>query len=107
MVDDVTLALRDGSLLQVIRIDGLMFETADSETLNYRKDMRDAMLRAIGSSRFAVYHHILRRRVEPDLAGTFLMPSARGWTRRGVKDWPRAGSMPMTCSLRWSAVRRR
>lgn len=71
MVDDCTLALRDGSLLQVIRFDGLMFETADSETLNYRKDMRDAMLRAIGSSRFAVYHHILRRRVKPDLAGAF------------------------------------
>jgi type IV secretion system protein VirB4 len=29
------------------------------------------MLRAIGSSRFAVYHHILRRRVQPGLAGEF------------------------------------
>ncbi|MBN9144233.1 MAG: type VI secretion protein [Novosphingobium sp. 63-713] len=71
LVDDATLALRDGALMQVIRIDGLMFETADGDTLNYRKDMREAMLRAIGSSRFALYHHILRRRVEPELGGAF------------------------------------
>lgn len=70
-VDDRTLALRDGTLAQVIRLDGLMFETADTEELNYRKDLRDAMLRAVGSSRFAVYHHILRRRVEPELGGAF------------------------------------
>ncbi|WDF71138.1 VirB4 family type IV secretion/conjugal transfer ATPase [Novosphingobium sp. KACC 22771] len=71
LVDDATLAMRDGALMQVIRIDGLMFETADGDTLNYRKDMREAMLRAIGSSRFALYHHILRRRVQPELEGTF------------------------------------
>ena len=70
-VDDHTLALRDGTLAQVIRLDGLMFETADTDELNYRKTLRDAMLRAIGSSHFAVYHHILRRRVEPDLSGSF------------------------------------
>ena len=73
-VDDRTLALRDGTLMQVVRLDGLMFETADTEELNYRKGLRDAMLRAIGSSRFAIYHHILRRRVEPDLAGDFADP---------------------------------
>ena len=70
-VDARTVALRDGTLAQVIRLDGLMFETADTQELNYRKDLRDAMLRAIGSSRFAVYHHILRRRVEPGLGGVF------------------------------------
>jgi len=73
-VDDRTLALRDGSLLQVIRLDGLMFETADTDELNYRKALRDAMLRAVGSSRFAIYHHILRRQVEPELTGTFPDP---------------------------------
>ena len=70
-MDDRTLALRDGSLMQVIRLDGLMFETADTSELNYRKALRDAMLRAIGSSRFAVYHHIVRRRVEPVGGGVF------------------------------------
>ena len=73
-LDDVTLALRDGTIAQVIRLDGLMFETADTEELNYRKALRDAILRAIGSSRFAICHHILRRRSEPDLGGRFADP---------------------------------
>ena len=36
----------------------LVVETADSDELNYRAELRDAMLRAIGSSRFAIYHLI-------------------------------------------------
>jgi len=66
-VDDHTLETRDGLLLQVIRLRGLLFETADTGELNYRKGLRDAMLRAIGTSRFALYHHVVRRRVEPAL----------------------------------------
>ena len=67
-VDDRTIETRDGLLMQVIRLRGLLFETADTEELNYRKTLRDATLQAIGSSRFAIYHHVLRQRVEP-LAG--------------------------------------
>ena len=70
-VNDSVLRLRDGTLMLVIRLGGLLFETAESDELNYRKSLRDAMLRAIGSSRFAVYHHIIRRRVEPASEGTF------------------------------------
>lgn len=66
-IDDHTLETRDGLLLQVIRLRGLLFETADTGELNYRKGLRDAMLRAIGTSRFALYHHVVRRRVEPAL----------------------------------------
>ena len=70
-VNDRVLRLRDGTLMLVLRLGGLLFETADSEELNYRKTLRDAMLRAIGSSRFAVYHHIVRRRVETGGEGAF------------------------------------
>ncbi|UVO55801.1 VirB4 family type IV secretion/conjugal transfer ATPase [Sphingomonas sp. SUN039] len=59
---------RDGMLMQSIHLRGLLFETADTDELNYRKRLRDAMLQAIGSSRFALYHHIVRRRVEPSMA---------------------------------------
>lgn len=64
-----TILLRDGSLMQMIRIAGFAFETADTSEIDHRKHLREAMLRAIGSSRFAIYHHIVRRRVfldEPD-----------------------------------------
>ena len=70
-VNDVTIETRDGLLLQTIRLRGLLFETADTDELNYRKTLRDAMLKAIGSSRFAIYHHIVRRRVEVDLPASF------------------------------------
>jgi type IV secretion system protein VirB4 len=70
-VDDHTIETRDGLLMQVVQLRGLLFETADTDEINYRKRLRDAMLQAIGSSRFAVYHHILRRRIEPELSADF------------------------------------
>ncbi|QFT78512.1 VirB4 family type IV secretion/conjugal transfer ATPase [Erythrobacter sp. THAF29] len=66
-IDDVTIETRDGLLVQTIRLGGLLFETADSDELNYRAGLRDSMLRALGSSRFAVYHHAIRRRAEATL----------------------------------------
>lgn len=70
-VDDATIATRDGLLMQVIQLRGLLFETADSEELNYRKRLRDAMLQTIGTSQFALYHHIVRREVSPGLDGDY------------------------------------
>ncbi|MBN8809651.1 MAG: VirB4 family type IV secretion system protein [Sphingomonas sp.] len=73
-VDDHTILTRDGLLLQVIQLRGLLFETADSDEINYRKALRDAMLQAIGSSRFALYHHVIRREADVALAGAFADP---------------------------------
>ena len=78
-IDDVTIETRDGLLIQTIRLGGLLFETADTDELNYRANLRDAMLRTLGSSRFAVYQHVIRRpapasrkRVETDEFSTKL-----------------------------------
>ncbi|MGY4396812.1 type IV secretion system protein VirB4 [Sphingomonas sp. UYAg733] len=70
-VDDHTIATRDGMLMQVIHLRGLLFETADTDEINYRKGLRDAMLQAIGSSRFALNHHVVRRRVDTDMVAEF------------------------------------
>ena len=70
-LDDHTIETRDGLLVQTIRLRGLLFETADSEELNYRAELRDAMLRAVGSSRYALYHHLVRRRADADLSAEF------------------------------------
>ncbi len=71
-VDDVTVETRDGLLMQTIRLGGLLFETADSDELNYRAELRDAMLRAIGTSRFAIYHHVVRRKADVALSGEYI-----------------------------------
>ena len=70
-VDDHTIETRDGLLLQVIQVRGLLFETADGDEINYRKRLRDAALQAIGSSRFALYHHIVRREADIALAADY------------------------------------
>lgn len=70
-IDDHTILTRDGLMMQTISLRGLLFETADTSELNYRKVLRDAMLQTIGSSRFALYHHIIRRRVDTALQGDF------------------------------------
>ena len=84
--NDVTLALNDGMLMQVILLDGFPFETADTDELNYRQAVRDTMLRSVGNARIALYHHILRRRTTVDLAASFEDPFSRWldqrWRRR-------------------------
>ena len=70
-VDDVTVETRDGLLMQTIKLGGLLFETADTDELNYRAELRDAVLRATASSRFALYHHVIRRKAEAALEARF------------------------------------
>jgi type IV secretion system protein VirB4 len=82
-VDDHTIETRDGLLMQVIQVRGLLFETADTDEINYRKRLRDAALQAIGSSRYAVYHHIIRREAEISLDADY----QDGFTRRLDDAW--------------------
>ena len=70
-IDAHTIETRDGLLMQTVRLGGLLFETADGDELDYRAELRDAMLRAIGTSRFAIYHHLVRRRADAELDGSF------------------------------------
>jgi type IV secretion system protein VirB4 len=63
--DEVTLKTRDGLLVQTLHLAGFPFETAPDEELNYRKAIRETVLRGAASSRLAIYHHVVRRRVNP------------------------------------------
>ncbi|RAK66555.1 VirB4 family type IV secretion/conjugal transfer ATPase [Phenylobacterium kunshanense] len=64
-LDDVTLRTRDGLLVQTLHLAGFPFETAADDELNYRKAIRETVLRGAASSRLALYHHVVRRRVTP------------------------------------------
>ena len=70
-VDDHTVETRDGLLMQFVHVRGLLFETADTDEINYRKQLREGMLRAIGSSRYAIYHHVVRREADASLDAEF------------------------------------
>jgi type IV secretion system protein VirB4 len=71
MVNPHTLLLRDGRLAQFVRLDGFLFETAETDEINYRKQLRDAMLQAVGTSRIALYHHVIRRAAPAPVGGAF------------------------------------
>ena len=70
-IDEHTILTRDGLAFQVIRLEGLPFETIDAITLEARKNARDAMLLSVASARFALVHHVVRRAVSPVFDGKF------------------------------------
>jgi type IV secretion system protein VirB4 len=69
-VNDHTLLTRAGDLIQMIQIDGIAFETADSETLNHMAAVRDVVMRGIANSNLMLYCHVIRRQVTAELSGS-------------------------------------
>lgn len=57
-----TVLLRDDSLLQVIRLGGFSFETADDEDVDIRKNIRNLLLKGIGTGSVSLYFHVIRRK---------------------------------------------
>jgi len=71
LIDQHTMLLRDGSVMTAIQVPGLLFETEDSAALNAHAATREVMLRSTLDARFALYHHVIRRRVDIDLKAEF------------------------------------
>jgi type IV secretion system protein VirB4 len=75
-LDPWTLETRSGELVQIIRMDGKSFETEDAHELDRLKLTRNTLLRAVAGGDYALWQHIVRRRVEPTLSGTIPPPFA-------------------------------
>jgi type IV secretion system protein VirB4 len=97
-LDASTIELRDGMIMQIIRLDGLLFETADSDELNYRARLRDAMLQTIASSRFAVYHHVIRRKARWRSKRASKTASRANSTTVGGRSLPQGKCTSTICS---------
>jgi type IV secretion system protein VirB4 len=69
-VNNCTIASRSAELIQMIQLDGIAFETADSETLNHMAAVRDVVMRGIANSNLMLYCHVIRRRVAAELSGS-------------------------------------
>ena len=61
-LDDQTILLKDGSLLQTIKLSGYSFETADDEDVDIQKSIRNKLLRSMASASCSVYIHTLRKK---------------------------------------------
>jgi type IV secretion system protein VirB4 len=70
-VSDTVIGLENGSLLSVIKLEGLFFQTEDQAELNMRSVVQNTMIRALGSSRYSLWSTVVRREVKTDLDATF------------------------------------
>ena len=70
-VDAATIATKNNGLLQVMKLEGFPFETADDLTLDALKEVRNTLTIGVASSRHILYHHVIRRQVPPDIGGGF------------------------------------
>ncbi|GAC1632188.1 MAG: VirB4 family type IV secretion system protein [Nevskia sp.] len=69
-LDACTLETRSGDLLQILKLDGKSFETEDTRELDRLKSTRNTVLRILAGGDYALWQHIVRRRVSPVLGGT-------------------------------------
>ena len=88
-VDEQTLRTKDGLFVTSVKLDGFCFQTADQSEINQRLSTRNTLIRAMNDSRFAVYSHIIRREVQPEIGGAFENPFAGAIDRKyreGLRD---------------------
>jgi type IV secretion system protein VirB4 len=57
-----TLMTKKNELMQVIKVGGFSFETADDEDVDMRKTIRNMLFKGMASGKFTVYIHTIRRR---------------------------------------------
>ena len=60
--DADTLLTEDDQLIQIIKLEGLAFQTRDEEDLKRQKRFRNRLIRSITKSDFGVTVHVVRRR---------------------------------------------
>jgi type IV secretion system protein VirB4 len=70
-VSDDVIALADGSLMRMYRVDGRPFETSDVADLNNWHNKLNIAWRTIGDDRVAVWSHLVRTATDPELGGEF------------------------------------
>ncbi|MBA8904150.1 VirB4 family type IV secretion/conjugal transfer ATPase [Phyllobacterium sp. P30BS-XVII] len=76
-VDENTLRTKDGMILSIIKIDGFCHQTADQSEIDMKANVRNTLMRSLSDSRYAVYSHIIRRRILPQTTGSFSNPFCR------------------------------
>lgn len=78
-----TVMTKSKELLQVIKVSGFSFETADDEDLDMRKNVRNSLYRSIASGNYALYFHTVRRRQAASIGGT----QPAGFAEEVHKKW--------------------
>src|SRR6266513_4489651 len=84
--DGETLLTADDQLIQVIKLEGLAFQTKDEEDLKRQKRFRNRLVRSIAKSDLGVTVHVVRRRhfeyPESSFPNRFCAELDAAWRRR-------------------------
>jgi type IV secretion system protein VirB4 len=86
LTDDV-LMLSDNRLMQVIKLNGFSFETADDEDLDIKKDLRNSLFKGVGDTSAKLYTHIIRKKKIPYPPGYINPDMPYGFTSYLDKKW--------------------
>ena len=60
--DKETIVTKKKEFLQIIKLEGFSFETADDEDVDMKKMVRKSLMKSLADGTFAVWFHIIRRR---------------------------------------------
>lgn len=60
--DKETIITKNRELLQVIKLDGFSFETADDDVVDMKKMVRNSLYKSMAEGTFSLYFHMVRRR---------------------------------------------
>jgi type IV secretion system protein VirB4 len=61
-MDKNTIVTKNREVMQVIKIEGFSFETADDEDVDMKKAVRNSLLKSMGGGGYALWYHTVRRR---------------------------------------------
>lgn len=67
-----TILTKSNEFLQIIKIEGFSFETADDDDLDNRKELRNSMLKNLASGSVTLYFHTIRKRKPIGYSGLVL-----------------------------------
>ena len=70
-VEEDMLKTKEGHFMMVVKVGGFCFQTADQVEIDMRLSSRNTIVRSMNDSRFAVWSHIVRREVTPEIGGDF------------------------------------
>jgi type IV secretion system protein VirB4 len=81
--DKETILTKDKAFLQIIKLDGFSFETADDEDVDMKKMVRNSLLKSMADGSFSVWFHTIRLRQSVYPAGR----QPAGFAAQVDKQW--------------------
>ena len=104
LYNDKTVLTKNGQLIQILRLNGFSFESADLDEIDLKKRLRNMLFKSMASQDYALWFHTVRERQPIFPAGEFLPGFAEDLNKRWKEK--NRGRQLFTNSLYISIVRR-